>query len=82
LALKPSRRARLDRFAWREWARARALADQVWHWRRRRAKAAQAAQVANDVIERARGGRKAPLDVDKDGNVSTPKSFKGPRKPH
>jgi len=76
LALGDSRRARFDHAVLRVWSRLHRLALYVWNWRRRRQSAAQAKQVADDVIRRVRHR------VEKEGNVLTPEAFKGPRKPH
>jgi hypothetical protein len=54
-----------------EACRRRALA--LYHWRSSRKRASR---VADEVIRRAR------QDVERNGNVHTPKSFRGPRKPH
>ncbi|WP_294639441.1 hypothetical protein [uncultured Aquabacterium sp.] len=84
LLLGPARRARFDRF-WRDrvglagWRRARGAVHGVRRLVRRRADQQAAAKAAEEVINRARRARPR---VDKAGNVYTPHSFKGPRKPH
>jgi hypothetical protein len=76
MVLGEQRRARWDRAFIQAWFGLRRRALLVWHWRRRRASAAQAQQAAQEVINRVRHR------VDKDGNVYTPEAFKEPRKPH
>lgn len=76
MALGEQRRARFDRAFIKAWAGLRRRALFVWHWRSRRQSAAQARQVAQDVIQRVRHR------VEKEGNVLTPEAFKEPRKPH
>lgn len=84
LLMRPARRARFDRF-WVDRVgrgslhRARHLGHALRRLWRRRADRREAARAAEDVINRARRARPG---VDKDGNVYTPHSFKGPRKPH
>lgn len=76
LALGDKRRARYDRAfvqfcstVGRQW-------KALWQWRRKRKSAAEARQVAQEVINRVRHR------VEKEGNVLTPEAFKEPRKPH
>lgn len=76
MALGEERRARMDRIFLRAWAGVRWHALRLWTWRSRRQSAAQAKQVADEVINRVRHR------VEKEGNVLTPEAFKGPRKPH
>jgi hypothetical protein len=95
LMLPPAQRARLDAFGRRRWGGVRAGSVSAWHglrsWRHRTPKARQdAARTAEEVIRRAREGRRPPgkgngaakPDGEWDGNVYRPKSFKPPRKPH
>lgn len=76
LALGDRRRARFDRAFLQTWARVRRQSLAIWHWRRKRRSAAEARQVAQEVINRVRHR------VEKEGNVLTPDAFKEPRKPH
>lgn len=76
LALGDTRRARFDRTFLQTWARVRRQSLAIWHWRRKRRSAAEARQVAQEVINRVRHR------VEKEGNVLTPDAFKEPRKPH
>lgn len=76
MALGDTRRARMDRAFIRAWGRIQRSALHLWNWRSRRQSAAQAKQVADEVINRVRHR------VEKEGNVLTPEAFKGPRKPH
>lgn len=76
LALGDTRRARFDRAFLQTWARVRRQSLAIWHWRRKRRSAAEARQVAQEVINRVRHR------VEKEGNVLTPDAFKEPRKPH
>lgn len=63
------RRQRLDAWARRSTAALARQARLLWHWRSARA---QARRVADEAIRRARG------EVERDGNVYRPKSFKKP----
>ena len=76
MMLGDKRRASFDRAFIKAWASVSRQARFLWHWRARRQSAAQARQVAQDVIQRVRHR------VDKEGNVLTPEAFKEPRKPH
>ena len=76
MLLGEERRARMDHAFTRVWFSLRRRALYVWTWRSRRQSAAQARQVAEEVINRVRHR------VEKEGNVLTPEAFKGPRKPH
>lgn len=70
LLLGPRRRLLVD--AWLR-DRSRALARRargLWHWRRSRR---EAQRLADEAIRRARGE-----DVERDGNVYRPKSFRKP----
>ncbi len=96
LMLPPARRAQLDAFGRRRWAGLRAGSLSAWQGlsslrHRSSPKARQdAARTAEEVIRRAREGRRPPgkgngaakPDGEWDGNVYRPKSFKPPRKPH
>lgn len=73
LCLGAPRRQRFDAFMQGAWAAGRRGATTVWLWRSRRKAAARAAQ---EAIRRARA------DVQRDGNVYKPKSFRDPGKPH
>ena len=53
----------------------RQLAQRAWRWRSDRRRASLAAQVA---IRRASAG----TEIERDGNVYRPDSFRGPHKPH
>ena len=66
-------RHRFDSAMRRSWYACRRSALRVWHWRASRR---EAAQLAEEAIQRARRG------VERDGNVYRPKSFREPRKPH
>jgi len=72
-------RWRLDAMAGRTWRILRDGFLRIWHWRRSRQ---SAARMADEAIQRAR------RDVQRDGNVYRPKSFRDPRdsgdprKPH
>lgn len=68
--------AKLDRFALRMFRIVRRRVMAIYHWRATRQAQADAAEAARVVIERARH------KVSKAGNVYTPESFKGPKKPH
>lgn len=60
--------------AWRHAVqRGRLLTRRLWFWREHRRSAAREAE---DAI------RRAQRKVTRDGNVTRPDSFKGPRKPH
>ena len=72
LALGARRRRRFDA-AW--FAVAQALRTLPRRLARRRARRRQAEQAADAVIRRAQ-------EVERDGNVYTPESFRRPRKPH
>jgi hypothetical protein len=76
MALGDKRRARLDKAFTKAWAGLSRRVKFLYHWRSRRQSAAQARQVAQDVIQRVRHR------VEKEGNVLTPEAFKEPRKPH
>lgn len=76
MVLGEERRARMDVAYLQLWAGVRRRALYLWTWRSRRQSAAQAKQVADEVINRVRHR------VEKEGNVLTPEAFKGPRKPH
>jgi hypothetical protein len=76
MVLGEQRRARMDRVFTHAWFALQRRALYVWGWRSRRQSAAQAKQVADEVINRVRHR------VEKEGNVLTPDAFKGPRKPH
>jgi len=76
MVLGDQRRARMDRVFTQAWFAVRRRALRLWTWRSRRQSAAQAKQVAEEVINRVRHR------VEKEGNVLTPEAFKGPRKPH
>jgi len=73
LAVGARRRQRLDAVARRAWGTGRRRVLWVWHWRARRSAARRAAE---EAIARAR------RDVQREGNVYRPKSFRDPRKPH
>ncbi len=80
LLLGARRQRRFDQAARRWWAALKGLPQRL---RRRPMSKKEAAQLAQDAIDRARQrklGQKA--DGRWDGNVYRPKSFKGPRKPH
>lgn len=76
MVLGDQRRARMDRAFTQAWFAVHRRALRLWTWRSRRQSAAQAKQVADEVIKRVRHR------VEKEGNVLTPEAFKGPRKPH
>ena len=76
MTLGEQRRARMDHAFNQAWFALRRWALHLWTWRSRRQSAAQAKQVAEEVINRVRHR------VEKEGNVLTPEAFKGPRKPH
>lgn len=63
------RRRRLDAWLQRAWAALVRQARSVWHWRSARK---EAQRVADEAIRRARG------EVERDGNVYKPKSFRKP----
>ncbi len=73
LMLGRRRQQRFDAAARRAWATCRAKARALVRWRSTRRDAAAAAE---DAIRRARG------NLQRDGNVIRPRSFRGPRKPH
>lgn len=76
LVVGESRRSHLDRFASRCAKAVRRQALAIYHWRQIRQAKVNAAEEARAAIERARH------KVRKAGNVYTPESFKGPKKPH
>ena len=73
LMLGQRQRQRFDAAARRTWAAWKARVRRLVGWRSARRESAAAAQ---DAIRRARG------DVQRDGNVIRPRSFRRPRKPH
>jgi len=73
LVLGRRRQQQFDRTMRRAASAVRRFGARVYHWRSARR---EAARVAREAIERAR------KDGDWSGNVYTPKSFRGPRKPH
>lgn len=73
MLLGAPRRRRVDAAALRAWVVTRDAVRRLWHWRSSRREAAAAAEAA---IRRARHS------ADRDGNVITPRAFRGPRKPH
>ena len=73
LALREHHRQRLDAAAFRAVFASRRLAHRLWFWRAHRQRAAREAENAI---------RRAQRNVERDGNVVRPDSFKGPRKPH
>lgn len=74
LVLDDRRRWRFDAFFRRGWQRVVDTGAVVGHWRKARRDNAHARQVADEVIQRARGRS----TVGKEGNVYTPKSFRKP----
>jgi hypothetical protein len=76
MALGDKRRTKLDKAFIKAWAGLSRRVKFLYQWRSRRQSAAQARQVAQDVIQRVRHR------VEKEGNVLTPEAFKEPRKPH
>ena len=73
MALPTRQQQRMDA-AWRRSVRgSRRLARRLWFWRSHRQMAAREAEQAI---------RRAQRNVQRDGNVIRPDSFKGPRKPH
>lgn len=76
LVMGERRRAKLDRVLL-SWGRSlRQRAHMVYRWRAARQARLNARVAANEAIEKARS------KVNKQGNVYTPESFKGPKKPH
>ena len=79
LCLSARLRARADAAAsrvwWRVWLQMRRFATRLWHWKKSRQEAQQAADAA---IKRAQ--RKAASAFERDGNVYKPEAFKGPDK--
>ena len=73
LCLGAPRRQRFDAVVRCAWAVVRRAAATVWYWRSRRRAAVRAAE---EAISRARA------DVQRDGNVYKPKSFRDRGKPH
>jgi hypothetical protein len=63
------RRRRLDAWLQQAWAALARRARAAWHWRSARK---EAQRVADEAIRRARG------EVEREGNVYKPKSFKKP----
>ncbi len=74
LVLSPTRRWQFDRAVMRAFERVRAGFGRLL---RRRASSRAAARAADEAIRRARRG-----DLDREGNVYRPRSFRRPRKPH
>ena len=81
LCLGAQRRRRFDQAMRRVWGNIKALPQRI---KDRPMSKKEAAQLAQDAIERARRNKRngAADDGSWDGNVYRPKSFKGPRKPH
>ena len=73
MALPEHQRERLDAAWQRAVQGSRHLARRLWFWRAHRQTAAREAEEAI---------RRAQRNVERDGNVIRPDSFKGPRKPH
>lgn len=72
------RRHAFDAWARRSWAAMRRRILQLYRWR---TTSREAERQASEVIDRARRGG-AKVDGKWEGNVYTPESFRGPRKPH
>lgn len=81
LCLGARMRRRFDATARSAWWAMRRTAVNVWHWRRSRREAQQAADAA---IQRAQ--RKSASAFERDGNVYKPDAFRGskrdPKEPH
>jgi len=75
LMMGARRRRVLDARALLTLTRLGQLGQRAWRWRSDRRRASIAARIA---IRRASAG----TDVERDGNVYRPDSFRGPRKPH
>lgn len=80
LCLGARRQRQFDQAVQRVWYRLKALPQRI---KNRPMSKKEAAQLAQDAIERARKNKRNGVDEGNwDGNVYRPKSFKGPRKPH
>lgn len=80
LCLGARRQRQFDQAVLGLWYRLKALPQRI---KNRPMSKKEAAQLAQEAIERARKNRRNGADDGNwDGNVYRPKSFKGPRKPH